>query len=260
MVDAISLNFTTNGPPAADDVVKVGLTLAETIASLVTLLALVFFWLTEHARLQRYALAFVTLDRRAGMREAWDEVENRLGLWVRGQLILMGSMALATGAIYTVVGLPSALLLGLIAGFAEAIPLVGPLIGVIPALLVAATVDPQLVVWVGIAYIIIQFVEGNVLVPIVMRNTIRLSSFLVISSLLVGGAVGGILGAFLAVPAVAALEVILERFQMRETPVTQAPGGIETDEEPTGAEAEAVDQAAGDRQLQGAEGASAATP
>ncbi len=99
IVDSISRTFAINGPPKADEVVQVGLTLAEVIASLVTLLALVFFWLTEHARLQRYALAFVSLDRRAGMREAWDEVENRLGLWVRGQLILMGSMAIATGAI-----------------------------------------------------------------------------------------------------------------------------------------------------------------
>ena len=93
IVNSISRTFAINGPPKADEVVQVGLTLAEAIASLVTLLALVFFWLTEHARLQRYALAFVSLDRRAGMREAWDEVENRLGLWVRGQLILMGSMA-----------------------------------------------------------------------------------------------------------------------------------------------------------------------
>ena len=77
----------------------------------------------------------------------------------------------------------------------------------------------------------IQFIEGNVLVPIVMRNTIRLSSFLVIASLLVGGAVAGFVGAFLAVPMVAAVEVILERFQAREVPVTQAPGTIETEED-----------------------------
>jgi predicted PurR-regulated permease PerM len=130
-------------------------------------------------------------------------------------------------------GLPSALLLGLIAGFAEAIPLVGPLIGAIPAVVVAATVDPQLVLFVVLAYIVIQFIEGNVLVPMVMRNTIRLSSFLVIASLLVGGAVAGLVGAFLAVPIVAAVEVILERFQARDVPVTQAPGGVQTDEDST---------------------------
>jgi len=233
VVDEISKRFTSNGQPNAEDVVAVGLTVAEAVASLVTLLTLVFFWMTEHARLQRYALAFVSLERRSGMRQAWDEVEDRLGLWVRGQLILMGSMALATGAVYTVMGLPSALLLGLIAGFAEAIPLVGPLIGAIPAVVVAATVDPQLVLFVVLAYIVIQFIEGNVLVPMVMRNTIRLSSFLVIASLLVGGAVAGLVGTFLAVPIVAAVEVILERFQARDVPVTQAPGGVQTDEDST---------------------------
>jgi predicted PurR-regulated permease PerM len=254
VVDEISKRFTSNGQPNAEDVVAVGLTVAEAVASLVTLLTLVFFWMTEHARLQRYALAFVSLERRAGMRQAWDEVEDRLGLWVRGQLILMGSMALATGAVYTVMGLPSALLLGLIAGFAEAIPLVGPLLGAIPAVVVAATVDPQLVLFVVLAYIVIQFIEGNVLVPMVMRNTIRLSSFLVIASLLVGGAVAGLVGAFLAVPMVAAVEVILERFQAREVPVTQAPGGVQTDEDSTDEPVHPGGTAVVDRPLDSSEG------
>ncbi len=160
---------------------------------------------------------------------AWDDVEARLGLWVRGQLILMGSMAIATGAVYSVLGLPSALLLGLIAGIAEAIPMVGPILGAIPAVMVAATVGPEMVAAVAIAYVVIQFVEGNILVPIVMRNTIRMSSFLVIVSLLAGAAIAGMIGAFLAVPVVAAAEAILERLQARDVPVAQVPGGAESD-------------------------------
>jgi predicted PurR-regulated permease PerM len=129
-------------PPKPDDVVEAGLTLAEAVVGLVTLLTVVFFWLTEHARLQRYALAFVPAERRAGVRDAWNEVEARLGLWVRGQLMVMGSIALFTGILYSVVGLPSPLLLAIIAGLAEAIPLVGPIIGAVPAVVVAATVGP----------------------------------------------------------------------------------------------------------------------
>ena len=87
-----------------------------------TLLTLVFFWLVEHARLQRYLLSFAPLDRRAGMRDAWNEIESRLGLWVRGQLILMGTMGVSTGIAYTLLGLPGAVLLGLIAALTEAIP------------------------------------------------------------------------------------------------------------------------------------------
>ena len=75
----------------------------------------------EHARLQRYALSFVPAERRAGAHETWSAVEERLGHWVRGQLILMAVLAVATGVVYSVVGLPSALLLGLFAGLAEVI-------------------------------------------------------------------------------------------------------------------------------------------
>jgi predicted PurR-regulated permease PerM len=229
VVDAASRALAPAATPRADQVVAVGMTIGEAVASVATVLTLVFFWLTEHARLQRYVLAFLAPGRRAGAREAWDDVEGRLGLWVRGQLILMVSMAAATGILYSVVGLPSALLLGLIAGIAEAIPMVGPILGAIPALVVAASVGPEMVVVVAIAYVVIQFLEGNVLVPMVMKNTIRISSFMVVASLLVGAAVAGILGALLAVPVVAAAEVILERFQDRDAPVSQVPATAEPD-------------------------------
>jgi predicted PurR-regulated permease PerM len=216
--------------PNPDDVVQAGLTVAEAVVALVTLLTLVFFWLTEHARLQRYALAFVPEDRRAGTREAWNEVEARLGLWVRGQLTIMGSVALLTGVVYTALGLPSPLLLAIVAGIAEAIPLAGPTLGAIPAILVASTVSPELAVVVVVAYVVIQFIEGNVLVPMIMKNTIGLSPFLVLVSILVGAAVGGIVGALLAVPVAAAAEVILERLQARRLPVTQTAAEDETGE------------------------------
>jgi predicted PurR-regulated permease PerM len=219
-------------PPKPGEVVEAGLTVAQVVASAVTLLAVVFFWLVEHATLQRYALSFLPAERRAGAREAWDDIELRLGQWVRGQLTLMGVMAVATGTLYTILGLPSPLLLGLIAGIAEGIPIVGPLLGAIPALVLAATISPELVLVVAVAYVVIQFVESNVLVPIVMKHTVGLSAFLVIVSILVGAAIAGIPGAFLAVPLMAAFEVILERVEAREVPVTQTAIEPEVIDEP----------------------------
>jgi predicted PurR-regulated permease PerM len=215
-------------PPAAAEpttgqVVQVGLTVAEALISTLTLLTLVYFWLVEHARLQRYVLAFVPTESRAGSREIWNHVEQRLGLWVRGQLILMAAMGTATTIAYTLLGVPGALVLGLIAALTEAIPLVGPLLGAIPAILVAATVSPQLAVVVAGVYIVLQVIEGNVLVPTVMRNTVGISPFLVIVSLLIGGAVGGLVGAMLAVPIAAAIEILIEGLQTREVPVAQDP-------------------------------------
>jgi predicted PurR-regulated permease PerM len=196
---------------------------AETVASVVTVLTVVYLWIVEHARIQRYVLAFVDADRRARARDVWNQIETRLGSWVRGQLILMGAMGLATTVAYTLLGVPGPLLLGLIAAFTEAIPLVGPLLGAIPAIIVAATVSPQLALLVAGVYVILQFLEGNLLVPLVMRNTVGISPFIVILSLLIGGAAGGLLGALFAVPIAAAIEVAIEGLQSREVPVAQDP-------------------------------------
>jgi predicted PurR-regulated permease PerM len=144
-------------------------------------------------------------------------------MWVRGQLILMGALGLATSIAYTVLGVPAALLLGVIAALAEGIPIVGPLLGAIPAVLLAATVSPELALEVAVVYLILQVIEGNVLVPIVMRNTVGISPFLVILSVLVGAAAGGFVGALLAVPIAATGEVILEGLQARRVPVAQDP-------------------------------------
>jgi predicted PurR-regulated permease PerM len=178
-------------------------------------------------------LAFIPAERRAGSRNAWNEIESRLGLWVRGQLILMGAIGGATAIAYTLLGLPGALLLALIAALTEAIPIVGPLLGAIPAVLVAATVSPELALVVAGVYLVLQLVEGSVLVPMVMRNTVGISPLLVFISLLIGGAVGGILGAFLAVPVAASIEIILSRLQARETRVAQDPASITTPDEGT---------------------------
>ena len=218
-------------PPDPNAVVHLGLTVAEAVVSVATLLAIVFFWLVEHARLQRFALAFLPAERRAGARAAWNEVENRLGMWVRGQLTLMAAIGVATGIAYTVLGLQSALLLALIAGLMEVVPIVGPLLGAVPAVLVASTQSPELALVVAGVYVLIQFVEANVLVPLVMRNTIGLSPFLVLVSLLVGGAAGGVVGALFAVPLTAAALVVLERAQARQVPIAQDPAASEVEEE-----------------------------
>jgi predicted PurR-regulated permease PerM len=232
LLDAVEAPFRPGPPPDPEDIVGASVVVGQAAAAVVTLLALVFFWLTERPRLQRYALAFLPAERRGGIRDAWNEVESRLGLWVRGQLILMATIGVATGIAYSLLGLPAALLLALIAAIMEVIPIVGPLLGAIPAFLVATTISTEVaLVTMGI-YVLLQIIEGNVLVPIVMRNSVGLSPFLVLLSLLLGGTAGGILGAIVAVPIVAGITVVLERLQDRDTPVPIDPAAAsEPDEE-----------------------------
>lgn len=224
-----ALDDTLSADP--NTVVSAGVAAAEFVIGLGTALALAFFWLMERARLQRYVLAFVAEEQRAGAREAWNAVTARLGLWTRGQLTLMLAMGVATGIAYSLLGLPAALLLAVIAGVTEVIPIIGPLLGAIPAIAVAATVSTELAVVVGLVYIGLQVIEGLVLVPIVMRNAVGLSPFLILVSVLVGAAAGGIVGALVAVPVAATLEIVIERFQERDTPVAIDPAASsETDD------------------------------
>ena len=216
---AQTLRAAFNAPvvaPPTPDIVAAGVAAADAVITAISILALTYFWLTGHQRIQRFVLALLPANARQGAREGWNEVEARLGLWVRGQLILMATIFGMTTVAYFLLGLESALLLGLIAGIAEAIPIVGPAIGAVPALLVAAaTGRVELLLFVAVVYVVIQLIEGNILVPMVMRSTIGLPPFVVIVSLLIGAALGGVVGAFLAVPMTAAVVVILERSQDR---------------------------------------------
>jgi predicted PurR-regulated permease PerM len=217
--------------PEGEAVLEVGITVVGAVMSVLTLLTVVYFWLTEHARLQRYALAFVPRHRRARARDVWNQAENRLGRWVRAQLILMATLGIGTGVAYTLLGVPAAILLALWSALAEAIPIIGPLLGAIPAVIFAATVSPQLALVVAFVYFVLQLIEGNILVPIVMRNTVGISPFLVILSVLAGAAAGGFIGALLAVPIVATAEILLEGLQAREVPVAQDPASAPDQED-----------------------------
>jgi predicted PurR-regulated permease PerM len=222
---------TTPTAPETDQLIALGLTFAEIVIDTIAVLTMVYFWLTERARLQRFVLALLPADRRGGAREAWNVMELQLGAWVRGQLILMGSVGIATTIAYFVIGLDGPLLLGLIAALAEAIPLVGPALGAVPALVVAMlTGRIDVVIVVAIVYVVIQIVESNVLLPIVMRNTIGIPPLLVVISILAGAAIAGVPGALLSVPLAAALLVVVERLQARVETVPISPTAPETPE------------------------------
>lgn len=222
LIGTLEATFMRSGVtgPDPETVVEVGLTAADAVITVITVITLVFFWLISRETMQRFALSLLRLDHRASVRSAWDEIEGRMGYWLRGQLTLMTIVGVMTTIAYLVLGLENALLLGLFAGVAEIIPIVGPAIGAIPALISAFIGGgPELALLVAGVYVVIQVVEGQVLVPMVMKNVVGLPPFVVIISLLVGGSVAGLVGALLAVPVAAALAVVLEYAQARREPV-----------------------------------------
>jgi predicted PurR-regulated permease PerM len=137
--------------------------------------------------------------------------ERVLGQWIRGQVFLGLTVGLATfvGLVVLSVAVDPvfgrfALLLALVAGLLELLPIIGPIIAAVPAILLAATAGPQAVVAAFVLYLLVQQVENNLLVPKIQGDAVALHPSAVMFALVVGGAIAGLIGAILALPITAA--------------------------------------------------------
>ena len=204
--------------PAQEQVFEAGATAAHTVLSFVTVFVLAFYWLVERASIKRVLLRTVPVRHARSVNTAWIEVEEKLGGWVRGQLLLMLAIGTMATIGYSVIGLPNPVLLGVISGFCEIVPMLGPILAFAPAVLVALTIEPGKALMVAGYALVIQQIESNVLVPRVMGRTVGVSPLTVILGILVGSALAGLPGAFLAVPIAGAIQVILAHTLRAEDP------------------------------------------
>ncbi len=113
--------------------------------------------------------------------------------------------------------LPNALVLALMAGVLEAVPMIGPLLGAIPAAVIALSIAPSKLVWVIVATLIIQQMENSLLVPRVMRKAVGVNPFVTLLALFAFGSLFGIAGALMAIPIVAIIQLLLDRFVFHPT-------------------------------------------
>jgi predicted PurR-regulated permease PerM len=171
-----------------------------------------FYWTLEGDRALRTLLLLVPSSQREGARELFAAIESKLGGFLLGQVILCVIIGVMSYAAYLMIGLPNALVLAIIAGLMEAVPTVGPLLGALPAILMAVATDPTKVIWVIIATSVIQLLENNLLVPRVMNRSVGVHPLLTLLSLVALSSVMGILGALLAIPLAAIFQLLINRF------------------------------------------------
>jgi predicted PurR-regulated permease PerM len=182
---------------------------------LFTILILTFYFLVEAASLRESFLRLFVRSRRPQVAAALREVTFKVSSWLTGQLMLGGIIGVTAAIGLWLLGIPYFYVLALIAAVGELIPVVGPLLAAIPAIAVAATVSLQKVALVIIFYIVQQQFENHVLVPKVMERQVGVSAVTVIVALLMGGSLLGIVGAILAVPTAAILQVVLQEVLSR---------------------------------------------
>lgn len=179
--------------------------------SLVTIFILTLFFTLFKDGIAHTLLQFVPPQYHDRVREVGHEAAERMGGWLRGQVTLaLIVMIAATAGMFF--GLPQyAAMIGIIAGIGELIPLAGPYVAAIPALIIvlATGANPLLIVWVLVFFTVLSQVENYVLAPKVMERHVKLSPVTTVCALLAGGALLGLVGAVLAIPVAAAGRVIL---------------------------------------------------
>ena len=146
------------------------------------------------------------------------KARERMGVWLRGQLLLMVSVFILIYGALSILGVPYALVLALFAGLMEMIPFVGPMLSAVPAIFLAFAVSPLYALFTALAYLIIQQIEGNILVPKIMQKVAGVNPIVSVLAVLIGWRVGGIVGAIISIPLSMTLAVFFsEIFRERES-------------------------------------------
>jgi predicted PurR-regulated permease PerM len=185
-------------------------TVVGALFTTISTMIVAFYWMTEKAIIKRVVLGLFPLDKRERAHALWDEIEARLGGWTRGQLLLCLVIGVLSAIAYSIIGLEFWLALGIWAGVTEIIPFIGPFLGGTAAVTVALTESWQKAVIVLVFVVLLQQLEGAFLVPRVMRNAVGMTPLTVVLAVLVGSTVAGPLGAILAIPVGAAVQVLVQ--------------------------------------------------
>ena len=188
----------------------------RSIFSFVFVFVLTFYLVIEDGIMKNF-LEFVAPPKyRVKILELVRLMKDRLGKWLRGQMILSVSVGILVYIGLTILGVPYAALLAVLAALLEAVPYIGPTIASLPAIFISLAQHPESVIpaiMVGGLFVVIQQVENHILVPKVMQKAVGINPIASIISIVMGVKLGGIVGGLIAIPAVTALYVCLEYFR-----------------------------------------------
>ncbi len=168
-----------------------------------------FYLLVDEHVIRKMFYRFMSKSKADEISLILSRVESRMRAWLWGQLILMVSIGLITFVSLSLLQVPYAAPLSLFAGLLEVIPIMGPIISAVPTFLIAAAQTHFLGLTVIALYFFIQQIENQILVPIVMRQTVGLSPIVTLTALIIGGKFAGVIGILIAVPLTLCIETIL---------------------------------------------------
>ena len=178
---------------------------------------LAYYWTQEGNFILRAFLRITPPQRKKNIREFLQLAEMKLGGYIRGQGLLCLAVGVTAFLAYLLIGLPYTLVLAIFAGVMEMVPIFGPALGAVPALLVALSIDPSKAIWVVVATTLIQLLENTVLVPRIMKHSVGVNPIITLLSLIAFGSVFGFVGALLALPLAAIIQLLVSRVMLTAT-------------------------------------------
>ncbi len=188
------------------------------VFGIVTILILSFYLLVEGRTQFQYVMRFVPEQSRGRFVAAAQHSVQKVSAWLGAQVILAGVMGLFAAVGLAFMGLPYFFVVALVAALGETIPIVGPVLAGVTAVVVALTVSGRLALMVGAYFLVLHQLEANILVPKIMEKRVGVSPVTVIIALLVGGELWGLIGAVLAIPTAAILAVIVDELTNHAPP------------------------------------------
>lgn len=191
-------------------------------ANLIVILVMAFFIQIEKEHIVSWLKSFLPWRMRPYVNDKSEAIQTKMAQWTRGQLVLCLFIGMMVFLALTILRMPYALTLGILAGFTEFIPVIGPLIAAIPAVLIAGTQEGF--VWaviVGAVYYVIQWCENNLLVPLIMKRAVGLSPLAIVFAMLVGisfpDLIHPVLGVMLAIPSTTIVAIFLEDWRIHHS-------------------------------------------
>jgi len=186
------------------------------IAGAFTLAVIVLFVLLDKDSLSSGYLKLFPPKYRERAKHITEEISHKVGGYVRGQLLLMFAVGLLTAIGLKIISMEFALLLGIIAGIMEIIPIVGPVLAAVPAVIVALAQDPWLALWVVVVYLIVQRLENHILTPMILGTFLEMHPLIIIVAILVAASTLGVFGVILSPAIAASLYVLLQELYLKK--------------------------------------------
>ncbi|HEX8923799.1 MAG TPA: AI-2E family transporter [Patescibacteria group bacterium] len=186
-------------------------TVLDKLVYLFLMLFVSFYFLYDNDNIRGISYSFLPKIEKQKWIDTEKGVEAKLGDWVRGQVIISVSLGVLYWIIYTVIGLPFGLVLAILGAFLEIIPNLGPLLSIVPALIIGLTVSPVTAVYVIAGFVLIHITESYILVPKIMERSVGLHPVVIALGIFSGSILYGFWGALLAIPIMSVASILLKK-------------------------------------------------